>query len=931
MVRTSVSSITRHIPEGRSNRRREYISNNFVVSEYSTGSNKTIRTNAECSNRSEAAMLLQKDKYNTLDPVLRKFIEAYSQGQTELKNLISKEAATTRSLIQVEHRETRKYYQTAQEKLELQKDLDRKRAQLLKSLKDNGMNARRNNIARADGSTFSCVFDPYIGNPWHDFTDWLRSDAPLYWVSGKAGSGKSTLMKFLVEDERTKRLLHEWSVDCAIYAHFIWSIGTPSQKSICGLLRSLLYQILSANTLILDTLLQEKANISSFTSTSDWSRSELENVLLTSLSLHQWGACIFVDGLDEIDPNENPFDLVQMLKALLSHSNTTGIKLCVSSRPEPSFNKALKQVPKLRLQDLTRPDMQAYVKNFLQREPFDFDEIERAKFVKSVVYKADGVFLWVSLALKSLQRGIANRDHSKELMQRLEKLPSGLEELYENMLERTGDDSTVYRKDAALYFNVAIALQDLYAYHGKHRLFIFAVTVDTQLREKLLVQKSIPSHAELKEVLLALVEKIGSRCAGLLEISSMSEKPLTGNYYSPWADVGVTFIHKSAKDFLMAKKDILLAPDETSSTERAFRILQALVAGCLLYASDQIHWGYLKTPISEMATNGLFNLPEVYQSKILKLTQALYQALGAPHFYEVAARYGYFQCLEVLQEATKINPLAVKNYLLLCTRPSKRSNMGRTLDRHLIAIGADPNAIRVNWIKHPGATAPILGLVRPHLSSYLAKTEERISAVTELEEELLFCLHLCSDIEHKFLMQSHTLMLAQIGDPLFFIRYMVPWHKARPGWDHVQLGNGALVEINIAFLVQHTIWSYTADTTVRTAIASRIRLDPTKVHYRILLYWEKSDYAYTVRDEYSRILPDPKIRLDDKTKRLNQVKKMQGQKVNDVHQWLVERGYTVLTESDVEGVRPETSVEEMAEIYWNWNEKYGMKSKLTRA
>lgn len=95
--------------------------------------------------------------------------------------------------------------------------------------------------------------------------------------------------------------------------------------------------------------------------------------------------------------------------------------------------------------------------------------------------------------------------------------------------------------------------------------------------------------------------------------------------------------------------------------------------------------------------------------------------------------------------------------------------------------------------------------------------------------------------------------------------------------------------------------------------------------------WESRGIAYTVRDEYSSILPDSRIWPHDDPKYLHQVKRMQGQKVNDVHQWLVERGYTVLTESDVEGIRRETYIEEMAEIYWNWNEKYGMKSKLNGA
>jgi len=37
--------------------------------------------------------------------------------------------------------------------------------------------------------------------------------------------------------------------------------------------------------------------------------------------------------------------------------------------------------------------------------------------------------------------------------------------------------------------------------------------------------------------------------------------------------------------------------------------------------------------------------------------------------------------------------------------------------------------------------------------------------------------------------------------------------------------------------------------------------------------------------------------------------------VDDVHQWLIERGYPIVEESDVEGISKTASLEEMADIY----------------
>jgi hypothetical protein len=43
------------------------------------------------------------------------------------------------------------------------------------------------------------------------FTHWLASGSGIFHISGKLGSGKSTLMKFLCEHDRTKKLLREWA------------------------------------------------------------------------------------------------------------------------------------------------------------------------------------------------------------------------------------------------------------------------------------------------------------------------------------------------------------------------------------------------------------------------------------------------------------------------------------------------------------------------------------------------------------------------------------------------------------------------------------------------------------------------------------------------------------------------------------------------
>lgn len=73
------------------------------------------------------------------------------------------------------------------------------------------------------------------------------SDSKLYWITGKPGSGKSTLMKFLYQDPETLKALETWAGgnELLIGAYFFWEVGKiPLLRTREGLLRTLLFQIL---------------------------------------------------------------------------------------------------------------------------------------------------------------------------------------------------------------------------------------------------------------------------------------------------------------------------------------------------------------------------------------------------------------------------------------------------------------------------------------------------------------------------------------------------------------------------------------------------------------------------------------------------------------------------------------------------------------
>lgn len=70
------------------------------------------------------------------------------------------------------------------------------------------MEDRQNSISNPHERTFESVYDlPDLGILWADLGAWLESSVGIYWASGKAGSGQSTLMKFVYRRVRTHDLL----------------------------------------------------------------------------------------------------------------------------------------------------------------------------------------------------------------------------------------------------------------------------------------------------------------------------------------------------------------------------------------------------------------------------------------------------------------------------------------------------------------------------------------------------------------------------------------------------------------------------------------------------------------------------------------------------------------------------------------------------
>jgi hypothetical protein len=140
----------------------------------------------------------------------------------------------------------------------------RRRAEdhILRSLRIPSMSERYNRIVEAHAATFQWIFkDPAAEDrPWSNFAQWLKDGEGIYWINGKAGSGKSTLMRYIYDHKQTKDLLRAWcgELPLIVASFFFWTSGATDLKSQNGLLRSLLHQLLSQHRDLIPIILPDQ-------------------------------------------------------------------------------------------------------------------------------------------------------------------------------------------------------------------------------------------------------------------------------------------------------------------------------------------------------------------------------------------------------------------------------------------------------------------------------------------------------------------------------------------------------------------------------------------------------------------------------------------------------------------------------------------------
>ena len=296
---------------------------------------------------------------------------------------------------------------------------------LMKALSFNGMSDRLMGITPAYAGTCSWILDRPEYLRWRD-PDQRSSHHGIFWIKGKAGTGKSTLMSCLHD--------HDCQQDReGITASFFFNARSPDKlvKSTEGMYRCLLHQILHR-------LPRLKGNLTHFEvprfNEEVWPIERLENAfrrVILDISTDERITC-FVDALDECN--------IADVRRAIGHfedladsaaSRNLQFFVCFSSRYYPHVTMRYHEELKLDVQPEHLQDISRYIDNKLT-----VPGRAKLELAPKIYDRCSGIFLWVVLVVRQLREESDTGSTRSQLLAILDAIPEELEEVFAKVVSK---------------------------------------------------------------------------------------------------------------------------------------------------------------------------------------------------------------------------------------------------------------------------------------------------------------------------------------------------------------------------------------------------------------------------------------------------------------------------------------------------------------
>ena len=395
---------------------------------------------------------------------------------------------------------------------------EEQKCMLIDSLRFNEIDSRQRTLKYAHVKTCKWLLKNSKYLNWLDPTK-MDEHQGFFWIKGKAGTGKSTLMKYALSNT------HKTMRNRIIASFFFNARGVDLEKSTTGTYRSLLLQLLEQNPQLQYAFESLRLPSSSIRKDYQWSNESLKALLEQVIrSLGESSAVFFIDALDECEEDQIR-DMIAFFENVGEQAVSTGkqLQVCFSSRhyPHITIRNGLELI--LEGEEGHDQDITSYLNSELK-----IGNSQTTKQIRQdIQVKASGIFIWVVLVVRILNKEY-DRGRIHALRQRLQEIPSDLYDLFVDSLTRDSHnrDELLLSIQWILYAKRPLSPEELY----------FAVLSETEPAE---VSKWDPN-----EITTDTFQKlILSSSKGLAEITQ-STTPT------------VQFIHESVKDFLLKENGL---------------------------------------------------------------------------------------------------------------------------------------------------------------------------------------------------------------------------------------------------------------------------------------------------------------------------------------------------------------------------------------
>ena len=291
-----------------------------------------------------------------------------------------------------------------------------------------------------------------------------RTRRSFLWIKGKAGSGKSTLMKTIIAQIRA---LPSGPV---VISFFFDARGNLLERSPLGLFRTLIKELISERPHLLEQLLPLYEKLVE-TGQVEWRMHDLHKFFEQAIEDQKLGPMyVFIDALDECeeedidqrtsrDHDTNARTLVRFFESLMISSKEpeNPLLLCLSSRhyPHISVRKDV-NLFEVSMEDENDEDIRKFVESTLVSSSLDTDLVQD-NLLNMIAQRSRGVFLWSVLVIQALLRA---RDQGRPRSQWsaiLEEIPDTLNETFHQAM---GNLRSEDRLASAILFEILVRAKE---------------------------------------------------------------------------------------------------------------------------------------------------------------------------------------------------------------------------------------------------------------------------------------------------------------------------------------------------------------------------------------------------------------------------------------------------------------------------------------